>query len=229
MSGYADDVVEMECYSCGSTTLATKTDIAKSGKKVYCDDCLITGECRVCGREMQTTHDNFARFDGKPVCYRHDGKAGQSPPFPDLTSKDVVGRRAIAAIIDLLAIFAGGAMLEVGFIYFMTEWELWSVVGIADPNEQFFVAAGMLLAYVYNNVYLEWATGQSIGKSMMGIVVSKVDGSNCTLLASIIRNLLRPLDAIFGYGLGYLSIVTTKNNQRMGDSLAGTVVTRVAT
>ena len=69
--------------------------------------------------------------------------------------------------------------------------------------------------------------GQTVGKMVMKTRVVKIDGSTPTLGAYIMRWLLYIID---GPGTGYLGalvIVLTKNNQRLGDLAAGTVVIKI--
>ena len=66
--------------------------------------------------------------------------------------------------------------------------------------------------------------GQSLGKRLMNIRVVKVDGSTPGISSYLLRWLLLPIDGLLTGGLGLLSILLTKNNQRIGDLAAGTMV-----
>lgn len=70
--------------------------------------------------------------------------------------------------------------------------------------------------------------GQSIGKRQLNIKVVKLDGTPPTLGGYFLRWILRPIDIlIFSGGIGVLSILMTKNSQRVGDIAAGTTVVKV--
>jgi uncharacterized RDD family membrane protein YckC len=75
-------------------------------------------------------------------------------------------------------------------------------------------------------VLCEAATGATLGKRMVGIRVVDEDGDRLTLGASIVRNLLRLVDALFFYLVGFLFAVTSKRGQRLGDRAAHTIVVR---
>jgi len=61
----------------------------------------------------------------------------------------------------------------------------------------------------------------------MNIVVVKESGESCTYKASFWRNLLRIIpDGLFFYLVGLISIVLSEKNQRLGDHLANTTVTK---
>lgn len=65
--------------------------------------------------------------------------------------------------------------------------------------------------------------GQSIGKTVMSIKVVSDDGTSPTLGGYLLRYVLTPIDIELG-GLGLVSIVLSKKNQRLGDLAAGTMV-----
>ncbi len=61
----------------------------------------------------------------------------------------------------------------------------------------------------------------------MGLVVVKSDGSDCTIGASVLRNLALIVDNLpFMYIAGIVLIFVTDENQRVGDLVADTVVVK---
>ena len=58
----------------------------------------------------------------------------------------------------------------------------------------------------------------------MNTRVVKIDGSTPSMGSYLLRWLLFPIDFILSGGLGLLSIILTKNSQRLGDLAAGTMV-----
>lgn len=66
--------------------------------------------------------------------------------------------------------------------------------------------------------------GQSLGKRLMNIRVVKADGSTPSVGSYLLRWVLFPIDSLFTGGLGMLAVLLTKNNQRLGDLAAGTMV-----
>jgi uncharacterized RDD family membrane protein YckC len=72
----------------------------------------------------------------------------------------------------------------------------------------------------------EAATGATLGKRMVGIRVVGEDGDDVTLGAALVRNLLRLVDALFFYLVGFLFALTSTRDQRLGDRAAHTIVVR---
>lgn len=66
--------------------------------------------------------------------------------------------------------------------------------------------------------------GQSFGKKLMNIRVVKVDGSTPSVSSYLLRWLLFIIDGPLTSGLGLFVVLLTKNNQRLGDLAAGTMV-----
>jgi uncharacterized RDD family membrane protein YckC len=74
---------------------------------------------------------------------------------------------------------------------------------------------------------LEGIYGYTPGKYLLGLVVVKSDGSDCTIGSSVLRNLLLIVDQLpFAYLLGVGLILFTDENQRVGDFVADTVVVK---
>ena len=71
------------------------------------------------------------------------------------------------------------------------------------------------------------AGGRSPGKRALGLRVVMADGGAVGLRASSVRNLLRLIEGLpLSYVPAIVSILLTRNNQRLGDLAAGTVVAR---
>lgn len=88
------------------------------------------------------------------------------------------------------------------------------------------VAVGGFMAMLGYPILAEaFAGGQTVGKKMLGIRVVRLDGAPVTFLSSVVRNLLRVVDALPGtYLVGSIAIFATPRNQRIGDVAAGTLV-----
>ncbi|MFC7323651.1 RDD family protein [Halorubrum rutilum] len=85
---------------------------------------------------------------------------------------------------------------------------------------------GLAATLVYGFL-LEGLYGYTPGKYLLGLVVVKSDGSNCTIGASVLRNLLWIVDALPTFNLvAMVSILLTDDNQRVGDLVADTVVVK---
>src|SRR3546814_8030841 len=67
--------------------------------------------------------------------------------------------------------------------------------------------------------------GQTPGKRAMELRVVSADGAPVGWLASIVRNLLRAVDALpVGYGFGLVASLADPHGRRLGDMVASTLV-----
>ena len=125
-----------------------------------------------------------------------------------------VGDRIFAQLIDWLIMLSYIAV---------TTWILF------ETNADGGVAATILfLPLLFYTLLMEiFNNGQTLGKMAMKIKVVKMDGSTPTLSAYLMRWLLYIIDGPGMSFLGLLSIIFTKNNQRLGDLAAGTVVIKL--
>jgi uncharacterized RDD family membrane protein YckC len=67
--------------------------------------------------------------------------------------------------------------------------------------------------------------GRTLGKEIMAIEVRSDSGEKCGVGEAFLRNMLRPIDGIGFYLLGFVVAISSPRNQRIGDRIAGTVVT----
>ncbi len=87
-----------------------------------------------------------------------------------------------------------------------------------------FITAPSLL---YPFICEKYFKGQTIGKRVMNIRVVNLDGSRPTTGQLLLRWLLLLVDGVMlGSSVGLLSIIFTRNSQRLGDLAAGTTVVR---
>src|SRR4051812_11086744 len=84
------------------------------------------------------------------------------------------------------------------------------------------LAAAIALSYFF---VCEVLTGQTWGKRKEGLRVVRLDGRPLSVASAATRNVLLPIDAIGFYLIGYLAMILSRRRQRIGDLLAGTVVT----
>jgi len=120
-----------------------------------------------------------------------------------------VGPRFLAVLIDGLIIGAVTGFLSFPFRYAPGAWG--GSVG--------------LIAILYY-IVLEAIQGATLGKMALGLRVVKIDGSPISWQESIIRNVLRIIDGLFGYLVGAILVWNSPLRQRLGDRAAGTVVVR---
>jgi len=120
-----------------------------------------------------------------------------------------VGIRIAAGLVDLI-------------IMMIIIYPLMFIAGQSMGLQLAFSFIGILYFIV-----MEALKGQTVGKMALGIKVVKKDGSAISWQESIIRNLLRIVDALpFLYIIGIACIAFTANKQRVGDMAASTLVVK---
>ena len=83
----------------------------------------------------------------------------------------------------------------------------------------------LALLWVTYYAVLEGLFGATVGKRAVGLRVTDMNGHRLGWQAAIVRNLARLLDVLpFGYLLGGILTLATRQHQRLGDRLARTVV-----
>jgi uncharacterized RDD family membrane protein YckC len=141
-----------------------------------------------------------------------------------------VGSRAAAYLLDtviryvsILSIFVLAALLG----SLLPDLD---PTGIAEKLSRTWILALAVLAYGIVDlgyfIFFEalW-NGQTPGKRKQGLRVVRSNGQSIGWLESSIRNILRAVDIVLGfYPLGLIVIFFSRNNQRIGDYAAGTVV-----
>jgi uncharacterized RDD family membrane protein YckC len=128
-------------------------------------------------------------------------------------------RRVLAALIDLVVLAAGGALIVFA-------------AGALNGGEAEFTPAldVILLAWaLYYYFACESGGGQTIGKRVMRLRVVRADGGHAGMGEIFVRTILRVIDGIAFYLVGLVvMLVTGKRRQRLGDLAAGTVVVDAA-
>ncbi len=133
-----------------------------------------------------------------------------------------LGDRLIALILDtalMLALFAVIGM------WAGSRWGGITTSGVemAGTGALVTVALVVLVAFLYHWL-CEGLLGLTLGKAVAGVRVINENGAPCGLGPSLIRNILRIIDGLFGYLVGYFIAIFSKLRQRLGDHLARTFV-----
>jgi uncharacterized RDD family membrane protein YckC len=140
-----------------------------------------------------------------------------------------LGSRFLALVVDMLAQFAIAFALLLGF-------------GLAAPGLSRLPLAGKnatawLVAFVilllfmiffgWFIVFETWWSGRTPGKRALGLRVVRDGGFPLDAGAAVIRNLVRVAEAVLGfYTISAISALVSKENKRLGDFAAGTLVVR---
>lgn len=125
-----------------------------------------------------------------------------------------LGERIVAYFIDGIIMFCliMGVTIAVGSL------------GIDDWLVFFFYIPLMF----YSLAFEYFGGGQTPGKRAMNIKVVRLDGGTPTAGSYLLRWLFRLLDVYFFYGgVAVITIIVSKNGQRVGDMVAGTTVIKV--
>lgn len=128
-----------------------------------------------------------------------------------------IGIRFVAQLVDWIILSIIYVIIGFGMFGTLT----WQVTGPAAGS---IVGVNLVIWFLYF-VVLEGSAGATLGKRVAGIRVVKEDGAKCGFGAAIIRNILRIIDGLpFIYIIGMILISRSDKKQRLGDSVAKTVV-----
>lgn len=126
-----------------------------------------------------------------------------------------IGERFLALVIDYFLIT----------LYIYSTVVLLMELRLSSGFRSFFLLCIIYLPiFCYSFLCETFNHGQSFGKKLMNIRVVKVDGSTPSVSSYLLRWLLFIIDGPLTSGLGLFVVLLTKNNQRLGDLAAGTMV-----
>ncbi len=141
------------------------------------------------------------------------------PGVHDADAADVLGRRALAALIDTSVMFCLGLALA------LTVGEKTAANGtvwVSLEGGVLYCYLGLVLLYFFA---FEATSGQTVGKGMVKLRVVRLDGMPARPAAIATRTLLRLVDWLPLLNLvGIICVLATRRHQRVGDLLAKTVV-----
>ena len=144
-----------------------------------------------------------------------------------LTGQNVIIRYQSATVLQR----AGARLLDYFFIvtylfsiyYFL--WELFKS-SFSDDKVVIIYILLWLPALGYHFIFESMLAGKTPGKMIAKIKVTNSDGSISGIGSYFLRWLLSPIDLFFWGSVGALFIILSKNNQRLGDMAAGTIVVK---
>ncbi len=189
---------------------------------MYCPACGVKNEdgqveCFVCGKRLPSS----LLVDLSPQSNRPRSgasRAGASASSGPVTAR--LGDRLIATILD--SIFIAALLLVIAALI-MWRWphimEGRSVLTLVSVG----AGATLLVAFLYHWLQ-EGAFGATMGKAIIGVRVTRQDGTVPGLGSSAIRNAFRLLDALPFYIIGFFVAAFSRGRRRIGDYAAGTFV-----
>jgi uncharacterized RDD family membrane protein YckC len=126
-----------------------------------------------------------------------------------------IARRVAAGMIDSLILFIAWTILAITFHQNL----------ISVTRNYLLSSSLILITFVYYFLF-EGMFGATFGKHLLKLVVVDREGDPCTFTMSFKRNLLRFIDWLPAvYVIGVSAILISSNRQRVGDLMAGSIVT----
>lgn len=133
-----------------------------------------------------------------------------------------IGERILAFIIDTLI---KAAYIVITFYLFFSVLDLgYLLEGLDQWSQMAIYIAITFPVYIYPVVLESLMEGQTPGKKVMKIRVVKIDGYQASFGDYLIRWVFRVIDVSFAGVVGLISMIVSKNNQRLGDIASGTAV-----
>jgi uncharacterized RDD family membrane protein YckC len=104
-----------------------------------------------------------------------------------------------------------------------------SIVAVGLIHSESSIVSGTVLCFAYLSYFFTFEAlwSRTPGKFLQGLVIRRIDGTRCDLKCHLIRTLARILEAnpiLLGGIPAGIAIFSSPRKQRIGDSLAGTVV-----
>ncbi|HLY74155.1 MAG TPA: RDD family protein [Planctomycetota bacterium] len=154
------------------------------------------------------------------ILFRERARMARGTPVAGLQFADFLPR-AMALALDLL--------LLTPFLVILVE--ILNVApdgGLPDLEDPRFIQVGYVIIAVQFLYYflMEWRLGGTVGKKIIGLKVTELDGSRLRLRGALVRNVIRLFDVLnpFGALLGTAALLLTKRHQRLGDLAGRTLV-----
>jgi|GEM_PF-1738679 len=134
---------------------------------------------------------------------------------PTAADADVVGKRIGAAVVDSI----------IGFVLYVVLSGLILGGGVSSGSVVMAMFVLPFTVFVGYYIVFEGLVGNATpGKRLFDIEVVREDGGPIGGEEAVVRNLLRFVDGMFYYAVGFLFMASSDRKQRLGDRIASTVV-----
>jgi uncharacterized RDD family membrane protein YckC len=188
---------------------------------MYCPYCGVKNdrgeaECFICGKRLPAVDQEAPSSGGSRRAGSSSAQRGGAVPVPAR-----LGDRFIAIILDTLFLFA---LIFVIAALISLRWSTVQDLGLSEPMLLALGASSAILIVFLYHWLLEGAFGATMGKAIVGVRVLNQRGGLPGLRSSAVRNVVRLLDAVPFYLLGFFVAVFSPARRRIGDYAAHTVV-----
>jgi uncharacterized RDD family membrane protein YckC len=153
-----------------------------------------------------------------------------APAAPYSGPDRIVAGYRVAALGDRLIALILDTALLMGLLAVVSTWagSRWGGVtatgfDLTGTGAWVTLAIMVVLGFIYYWL-CEGVSGLTLGKAIAGVRIINDNGAPCGLGPSLIRNILRIIDGLFLYLVGYFIAIFSRLRQRLGDHLAHTFV-----
>jgi uncharacterized RDD family membrane protein YckC len=134
-----------------------------------------------------------------------------------------IGSRALALVYDTLIQVIVALAVTLVIAYYGRSLRLYWI-GASNWMTAALIFFLFCLYWGYFAIFEILWNGQTPGKRHAQIRVISASGRPITVFESVARNFLRAVDGTFFYGVAVLAAALSRQNRRLGDMVAGTVV-----
>lgn len=141
-----------------------------------------------------------------------------------------IGSRFLALLADSMIQFVALIVMMLFFVLIVSAASHGAgAAGAVSDTGSKWAVAGIILFYFllywgYYSLFEAFWNGQTPGKKLLKIRVIKDAGRQITFFEALARNLLRIIDMQLGYLVGVVCMLCNKQQKRLGDFVAGTIV-----
>lgn len=213
--------LSVTCSLCGSGIYTQENLWKDTNGNFHCNECMMETNCASCGTQLVLSKRQVAQINGDPICVDCNslGNSSQRTSSSGKLELASLWRRAIGAIVDIVGFFS--------VLILLTElFDIMGLFGYSNENPGIWIYVIFIIGYFFYFISAEDDWGKTLGKQLTGTKVVKTNGAELSIADATIRNIVRPIDLVFGYGLGAAGIMLSSKSQRLGDDLAGTMVIR---
>lgn len=139
-----------------------------------------------------------------------------------------IGSRFLAVLVDSLIQFVALIALILLMALIATTADPVGRGAVPESYRKWFIAAEIMFVFLlywgYFSLFEGLWNGQTPGKKLLKIRTIKDSGRQITFFEALARNLLRVVDSQPAYLIGVITMLCNKQQKRLGDFVAGTIV-----